>query len=378
VPALALAVLGGGAAWAILPVLPAIRFLKALAGAEPSKEWAHSRASYEPVVRQFHDAGPEALVDVPGPAWLRSGTETGSSGVIFVHGLTESGLDDPRVWRLAVALEEAGFLWQVPRIDGFVDVRRNAGVVAGDPRLESAFRSQSRPFGVLAVSVGAGPALRAAARAFREGHTGPAAIFLVGAPDDVVTLSRAWFAVPDAPPDAPTDDGRVAEAGRFSRRALARAALDDLVPTLDRVLLLQWLEDPPAYRLPPFDRPGGLSPAARRFVTAVGAGPAISAADRDWILAAIEPFLAALSPARFDAELDALRCPVFLIHGVDDPLVPAGQMERLRARLARRVRVEALESTVLSHVGVEDASLSEKWRHVRFVQRFFDAVSRSR
>ena len=92
----------------------------------------------------------------------------------------------------------------------------------------------------------------------------------------------------------------------------------------------------------------------------------------------VEPFLAALSPARFDAKLDGLRCPVFLIHGVDDPLVPVEQMERLRARLTRRVRVEALESSVLSHVGVGGASLSDKWRHVRFVQRFFDAVTDAR
>ena len=81
-----------------------------------------------------------------------------------------------------------------------------------------------------------------------------------------------------------------------------------------------------------------------------------------------------MSPATFDAELSTLRASVFLLHGIEDPLVPVGEMDRLAERLRRRTTVRTLPSAMIAHVSVVKPTLSEGWRHVRFMTAFFDAV----
>ena len=360
IPAAAVGVLGAAAAVILVPVLPAVRFLRTLSAPEPA--W--------PVegLRRETDRGSPVL-----RALAARGSAAARSRVLVAHGVTEKGLDDPRVWRLGAAIRAAGLDAEVPFLRPFVEVRHGLpGAEAVEAEVEG-LRARLGPgaTGLLAISVGGALALRAATA------NPPASIFLVGAPDDLADAARGWFRRPDAPPSAAEAEAVRAEAGRFGRFLLLRSALVRLVPEPDRGAIDAWLGDPQGWRVPP--RPPGFSPATaegRRFAGAAAAGPAISEPDRDWILAAVDDLLAALSPARFDAELDRLRCPVFLIHGVDDPLVPVEQMERLRARLAKRVPVEALSSPLLSHVGLGEASLREKWRHVRFVQRFFDAIER--
>jgi dienelactone hydrolase len=365
VPALVLVALAGTAAAVVLPSLPAVRFLRRMAGPEPTREEMPPRTM---VALSDPDAG---VAGLPGSYSFRGPVD--AAGLVVVHGLTDLGMDDPRLWRLAVALRDGGFGVEVPEVWPLrrLDLPSRYLGQAVDFIAQDARDSPAKRRGFVGISVGATFALRAAAR------VEAAAILLVGAPDDVTGLAREWFSRADAPAGADEVAALRAEAGRHARSALLQTALPRLVPDAERTAIRSWLVDAPAWRLPPFPADvSALGAAARRFVAAASAGERISEADRDWILAAIDDFLAALSPARIDSELDSLRCPVFLVHGVDDPLVPLEQMERLRARLARRVAVATLESRILSHVGVGATSLPETWSHVRFVQRFFDAVEK--
>jgi hypothetical protein len=62
---------------------------------------------------------------------------------------------------------------------------------------------------------------------------------------------------------------------------------------------------------------------------------------------------------------------VFLIHGVEDPLVPVSDLPLLEARLRPHTEVRSLRSALLGHVEVGSR---EAWDHVLFVDGFFDAV----
>ena len=87
----------------------------------------------------------------------------GRPGLVVVHGLTAAGKDDARVREAAGLLARAGWAVAVPSVEGLMRLRlrpEDAGaVVAAGVALHEA---GSRPIAILAVSVGAGPALTAA------------------------------------------------------------------------------------------------------------------------------------------------------------------------------------------------------------------------
>jgi pimeloyl-ACP methyl ester carboxylesterase len=379
VPAALVGLLVAGAL-VVVPALPAIRFLRRLPEPEPDAAWgvAHGAPS---------EAAPRAAGE---PARLRVEPPAGGAEVVVVHGLAEEGVADPRLWRLAAAFSAAGFGVTVPEVSVLRDLRtdpRAAGTLAGPGASAPGARELSlaadavvaavprgRPTLLVGVSVGGALALRAAARAGEDVR----AVLLVGAPDDVVACARGWFRRADAPEGADAAAAARAEAGRFARAALLRSALPWLVADASEVERLgAWLRDAKGWRadpLPPDARP--TSEAGRRLERVALAGERASEEDVEWALSGAKGLLEGLSPAHREEDLARLACPVFLVHGVSDPLVPVEEMARLAARLRGRVAVETLSSRLVAHVGVEDPGIAETWRHVRFLSRAFDAVER--
>jgi pimeloyl-ACP methyl ester carboxylesterase len=114
-------------------------------------------------------------------------------------------------------------------------------------------------------------------------------------------------------------------------------------------------------------------------MASVRAEGAITDADFAWVLPAARPFLEECSPAAIlPAGLARLTMPVFLLHGVEDPLVPSSEMSALAARLSKATSVHVLPSHLVSHVEIESPGLAETWRHLRFVQDFFDVATAAR
>jgi pimeloyl-ACP methyl ester carboxylesterase len=348
----------------------AIAFLSAL-GSEDEVPGAEFRPLRVPLEGLGPGATAEALYLPP--------EESGSPTMVVVAGLTAEGVRDPRVARLARAFRRAGFAVLLPEVE---ELRRpGEGAPDGAPAVRGALRlaaegglpkeADGSRIGLVGVSVGGPYALRAATSA----PAGLRALFLVGVPDDVRALAREWFRRPVAPEGATGAAFARSEAGVFARHALLETALPHRVPAADAASLRAWLQafgEDPARRGDADPVPG--SDAGRRWMTAALAEADASAEDVDWVLDAASDALARLSPAAWDAELAGLRAPVFLAHGVEDPLVPVAELAPLTARLSRRVEVRALESAMLSHVGVASPGFAETWRHVRFVTAFFDAM----
>lgn len=85
------------------------------------------------------------------------------------------------------------------------------------------------------------------------------------------------------------------------------------------------------------------------------------------------PDLARVSP---QGRLTALRVPTFLLHGADDPVVPAIETRYLAREVPAPVLRRVLVTPVLRHAEAAGApSLVERWRLVRFVAALLDEAA---
>ncbi|MBL9087614.1 MAG: hypothetical protein JNM10_10760, partial [Planctomycetia bacterium] len=302
---------------------------------------------------------------------------------VAVAGVTPEGVRDPRVLRVVEALAAAGCEVVAPDLAGLARPGEDEALVddvvaawrralAGDGPVAS----PRRRVAFLGVSLGAGVVVRALARG-ADGDPAPGtvgAVLLVGPPDDTVALARAWFRRPIAPAAASGLEDARSDAGLFARHGVARAAAARLLAGPDLVAVRAWLDAVGETPSPGHREPAGLASAdAARFVAAVRAEDTVADDDLAWILGAATPFLSASSPASAPS-LARVTAPVFVVHGVDDALVPVTEARALAARLTASPSVEVLESRLLSHVDVDSPGLAETWRHVTFMQRFLDAA----
>ena len=224
-----------------------------------------------------------------------SGHPATRPGLILVHGLSVEGKDDARLREAARLLARAGWTVAVPTVEGLTRLRlrpEDADAVTAAGR---ALRAEGvRPIAVLAVSVGAGPALAAAADPALAGDV--SAVLTLGGYASARELLRYTL----------TGAGERGGRGRPDESGIAAFV------TANHELM-----DEAGRRLS-----GNRDPAKV-----------------DALLAALpEPtqrLLDALSPAR---HVEALRAPLFLLHGHDDPAVPASESQRLAERAARAGR----------------------------------------
>jgi pimeloyl-ACP methyl ester carboxylesterase len=260
--------------------------------------------------------------------------------LVLVHGLTPAGRDDGRLGWAAGLLAQTGFRVIVPDLPALRGQRlrpEDAGAVA------AALRIARPPVSIVAVSVGARPAIAAAAD--------PAVAARVR-----LVLSLGGYA------DA-RELVRHFTTGVRLDPALARAFLGlnlDLVrDPADRAAVQAALEGHP---LP------ATAGAAARAVLAVLENR--DPARVDALLAALPPethaLLDALSPARLVSRLPAR---LVVVHGRDDPAVPFTESRRLaEAADPRRTRLVLVD--LFAHV----EGRRPGWRQVRDLLGLWTAV----
>ncbi|HXJ85092.1 MAG TPA: hypothetical protein VMS64_41170 [Candidatus Methylomirabilis sp.] len=241
----------------------------------------------------------------------RVGAVTASPGLVLVHGLSRQGKDDLRLRQAASLLAHAGWAVAVPTVEGLTVLRlRPDDAVTVSAVIAELARTDHRPVAILAVSLGSGPALLAA-----------------------------------ADPSVSTDVSAVLALGGYaSTTELLRYTLTG------------------GYR---FDGIGGRHPvnpsAIAQFASAnaelvdVAGQRLVDNRDPrvvDDLVAALpqstRALLAALSPENVVGRLHA---PLFLIHGRDDPAVPFTEslrLERAARAAGRPVRVVIVGS--VNHV----------------------------
>ena len=281
-----------------------------------------SRLTREPAVRAL----PAAVGGRPVPLDLHAAEALRRPpGLVLVHGLAAAGKDDPRLREAAGLLARAGWAVAVPTVDGLTVLRlraEDAGAVSAS--VEALHAAGYRRVALLGISLGAGPALLAAADPAVAGRL--SAVLALGGYASAVELLRytltGAYAFGEVAGRAPVVvEPAIAQFARANGELLdeaGRRLLDNRDPALVD------------------ERVRALPPRARDL-------------------------LEALSPGRTVARLEA---PLFLIHGRQDPAVPFTESLRLEAEARAAGRpVRAAIVGAVGHVEADlRAGLADLWR----------------
>ena len=153
-----------------------------------------------------------------------------------------------------------------------------------------------------------------------------------------------------------------------------RGNLERLVDPVDRPHARLALNALIHHRTVP-DPPATLGGRARRLLAAAASEERLPPAEARWLLQPLSEDLAALSPSRLET---APVAPVFLLHGSNDPIVPAADAEKLAEALrARGTPVEVLVTDAFEHVDATRGatpSLFDVWPVLRFMADALDAA----
>ncbi|MEN8149283.1 MAG: lipase family protein [Planctomycetota bacterium] len=285
-------------------------------------------------------------------------TDGALPAIVLVHGAVTGGADEPRFVALARAMAKRGATIATPdlaslrrfRLDRSDPERVAAAACALANRSDL---TRDGRVALVGISVGGSYCLLAARDPRLAGRV--STILSFGAYADLDGLVRRWMTDPRS--DAP----ELLDPQTYGRRMVLHGNLDILVPPDDvtpvRDVIARLLNDQS-----PGDVPPELSPAGRRVVEVAISEDAIDPAVVADLLRPLEAGIRGLSPVRRDEVPDA---PVYLLHGVRDPVVPVADLERLAVHLRDRgVDVETHETDVFGHVkrtGEGHPSLFEAW-----------------
>ncbi|MHC4954057.1 MAG: alpha/beta hydrolase family protein [Planctomycetota bacterium] len=260
-------------------------------------------------------------------------TDKTPPAILLVPGAVVDGIDDERFIALARAMAKQGFEVGTPclptlrtfEIHGY-DPERIATIAlefAGD-----------RKVALAGISIGGSYSLVAAARPEMKDKL--SCVFSFGGYADLPDLLELWMTAP------PTD---------------AQGVLDPLHE--GRQLVLQGNK----HRLDP-----------GAYAAAMASDAALTKEQADRLLAPIRKDLEMLTPA---AEGRVPACPVFLLHGKEDPIVPSTDAAVLRDHLKENgAKVRLLVTGLFSHVDAEGHRPS-LWRvlpMLRFIAAFLRAA----
>jgi dienelactone hydrolase len=288
--------------------------------------------------------------------------------IVVAHGVHHEGIDERRLVPFARALARTGRVVLTPELEDLADYRITAsGVeVIGDAvayALGRPDRVEGSSVGLLGFSFAGGLALVAA----EDPALGRRLDFVtsVGGHHD---LSRVLRFLVRSRIETPSGV-RAVTAHEYGLVVLVYGHLERFVPAheLDvmRPAVKAWLKEdrPHARRLAAPRR----SPESERLWQLLEKGRVQTLAPEvDAVLAEKTAELRALSPS---GRLDAVRVPVYLLHGTHDSVIPPSEVE-WAARELRSHPHATLVTPLLEHVSVAgNASWDEKLALVRFISR---------
>jgi acetyl esterase/lipase len=290
--------------------------------------------------------------------------------IVLLHGMHRLGIDEPRLVALARAVAETGFVVHTPELTRLAAYRleeaeaERLGEIIG----EIASREQASRVGVFGISFAGGLALLAASEPGVSAHV--ASICALGSYGDLVRVTHFYAGLgARSPSGTPTP----ITPHPYGIEILLRDALDHWAPEhlrdpLGELLRLSLHDgfreaDELAKSLePPWD--------ARMRALLRGRPDALLQAAA---LAHVERNTDALRAASPTGKLGAIAPPVFLLHGIDDPVIPATESEHLAAELEGRVTL--LVSRALRHAeSAREAPMADKLALLRFMTRYMTSL----
>jgi dienelactone hydrolase len=275
------------------------------------------------------------------------------SGVLLIAGVSELGCYHPRLVAMSRTLAAKGFLVVTPDIAMFRQFKVTPAVLDEiafwytETRDLAASRKIER-IGIAGISFSATLALIAAAQPQARDTAG--FVLGIGAYDDLRRCSRQWFS------NSQAGAGEGHYPVRFyAKWILMLAALDMLDAHEDRKFLQEVLLTLLLQR-PVTQAPDNLTDEGRRWYR-LAVMPE-NESDPE-LVAAIENYLAPRLYSQLSPDLAAaeVRCPVFLVHGAYDDLIPPTESEALKKRI-RRAKSHILITPFLTHTHPLQRTLS--------------------
>jgi pimeloyl-ACP methyl ester carboxylesterase len=283
----------------------------------------------------------------------RPAKTSAKSAVVLVAGISELGCYHPRLVALSRLLADKGLLVITPDIQAFRDFQISAKPIdqilfwhSQAAKLEETEKIQK--VGLAGVSYSGTLTLIAAARPEIRDRVG--FVLGIGSYCNLVRCARDWFAAGTA------IEGNGYYPTRFyAKWVVMLAALDMVAASGDRTflhgvfdtLLLQQKAPPAASDL----TPEGLRWYRLATMPAGGSDPELAQKIEDYLVSCM---YTQLDPK--DA-IGRLRCPVFLIHGAYDDLIPPGESLELHREIPHS---RLLISPFLTHTHPTDSPLSLK------------------
>lgn len=366
------------ALWLAWPTLQSAALLMDMTGAAPGlRAWVPT-TQYE--VSTVETKVPTRFGDIAARVYRPAGA-AGPTLAVFpgVHG---GGVDEPRFAALSRRIAAAGatvLATPLPDLRTYRLTTNATDMIEDTVMWLSSDRAlaPSGRVGVVSVSFAGGLALVAAGRPHVADRL--TAVFTLGAHADLPRVVRFLCSAEGAPksPPPPHDYGVVL----MLRASIDLVVPEDQRPGLDRALVtfldassFDATDKARSQRLFAEARAAEatLAEPARSFLKAVN--------DRDTVRlgALLEKYAediagaSALSPVRSTAT----RVPVFLLHGVNDNVIPSGELRELEQYLKAggNLRVDAALTPLVSHADArQQATFGEAWRLVRFWTRMWRA-----
>ena len=320
-----------------------------------------SFGAHEVLERAFVVKGPRG--DVPARVYAPKDLP-GAPGIVLVHGVHHTGIDEPRLMRFARTISATGVVVLTPEIEELRDYHVDPASIDTVGAAARALRGEvhAETVGVMGLSFGGGLSLLAAADPRFQPDIG--FVVAVGAHDDLQRVSHFF-----ATNDIRDPDGRPQpiKAHEYGAMVLVYSHIEDFFAADDvpvaREALRAWLwEDRDAARakLP------SLGDAGREKMSRLFAGNVGSIAPE--ILAELGKRAAEADRVSPHGHLKALRVPVYLLHGAGDTVIPASETLWLARDVPAGLARDVLVSPAIQHVELEgEPTLGDKWALVHFM-----------
>jgi dienelactone hydrolase len=330
-----------------------------------------------------YDARPVNVIPttIPGPSgpvraklYLPVGLEH-APAMVVLHGVHHLGIEEPRLVNFAQALASHGVIILTPELSDLADyhVDPNAIPTIGASLQFLSKQTGAPKVGLLGLSFAGGLGLIAAADP-RYADT-VSFVVAIGAHDDLARVLRFYATNQIARPDGTVVTMQAHEYGPL---VVAYAYPEQFFATEDipvaRKAIKLWLwekfDDARAHA-------ATLSPAGHQKMTLLFdhridvLGPELLAG-----IAKYPEVIASVSPTHI---LKNIRCPVLLVHGAGDNVIPATETLWLAADTPPHLTIDVLISPAISHVevGGKGPTLRDKLNLVHFMSEMLSEADGS-
>lgn len=346
---------------AVVIVRPAVRHARAasLLMTFSDKDAKPSAVAEERLVFSCDSRG---MASIPARLYVPTGVAN-APGVVLVHGVHHSGIEEPRLERFARAVAAAGVVVMTPSVKELSDYAVAPGSIETVAAAVETLRARlhTDKVGLMGMSFGGGISLLTAADPRWAEHI--SFVVAVGAHDDLERVSR--FFVNDEIPE-PSGETKRLRAHGYGVMVLVYSHVDDFFPAKDvpaaREALKLWLwekRDDARRASEPLS-----APSKTKIEKLFGDGVSEMKGE---LLAEVGRHAEDMKAVSPHGRLGSIKANVYLLHGAGDTVIPATETLWLAHDVPPERLRTALVSPAIEHVELKSPSAWDQWALVHFM-----------